>query len=44
MMKMKLVKINRKYILATALALFLSLSWVGTVSAETEQTNSYLAL
>jgi len=41
---MKLVKINRKYILATALALFLSLSWVGTVSAETEQTNSYLAL
>jgi len=44
MMKIKLVKINRNFILATALALFLSLSWVGTVSAETEQTNSYLAL
>jgi len=44
MMKIKLVKINRNIILATALVLFLSLSWVSTVSAETEQTNSYLAL
>jgi len=31
-------------ILATALILFLCLSWVGSVSAEAEQTNSYLAL
>jgi len=44
MIKIKLVKINRNIILATALVLFLSLSWVSTVSAETEQTNSYLAL
>jgi len=44
MIKMKLVKINRNFILAIALVFFLSLSWVGTVSAETEQTNSYLAL
>jgi len=44
MMKMKLTKINRNIILATALAFLLCLSWVGTVSAETEQTNSYLAL
>jgi serine protease Do len=44
MMKMKLIKINRNFILATALVFLLSLSWVGTVSAETEQTNSYLAL
>jgi len=43
-MKMKLIKINRNFILATALVFLLSLSWVGTVSAETEQTNSYLAL
>ena len=44
MIKMKLVKINRNFILAIALVFFLSLSWVGTVNAETEQTNSYLAL
>jgi len=44
MMKMKLIKINRNFILVTALVFLLSLSWVGTVSAETEQTNSYLAL
>jgi serine protease Do len=44
MMKIKLVKINRNTILATALIFFLSLGWVGAVSAETEQTNSYLAL
>ena len=44
MIKMKLVKINRNTILATALVLFLSLSWVGAVSAETEQTEPYLAL
>jgi len=31
-------------ILATALVFLLCLSWVGTVSAEAEQTNSYLAL
>jgi len=41
MMKIKLVKINRNTILATALVLFLSISWVGAVSAETEP---YLAL
>ncbi len=44
MMKMKLVKINRNFILATVLVFFLSLSWVSTVSAETEQTEPYLAL
>ncbi len=36
MMKMKLVKVNRNFILATALVFFLSLNWVGAVSAETE--------
>jgi len=41
MMKIKLVKINRNTILAIALVLFLSISWVGAVSAETEP---YLAL
>ena len=44
MMKMKLVKINRNFILATVLVFFLSLGWVGAVSAETEQTKSYLTL
>ena len=44
MIKMKLVKINRNFILATVLVFFLSLSWVGAVSAETEQTEPYLAL
>ena len=41
---MKLVKINRNFILTIALVFFLSLSWVGTISAETEQTEPYLAL
>jgi len=31
-------------ILATALVFLLSLNWIGSVSAETEQTDSYLAL
>ena len=44
MIKMKLIKRNRNMILATALAFLLCLSWVGSVSAEAEQTNSYLAL
>lgn len=44
MIKMKLVKINRNFILAVALVFFLSLSWVGTISAETEQTEPYFAL
>jgi len=44
MIKMKLVKINRNFILTIALVFFLSLSWVGTISAETEQTEPYLAL
>jgi len=44
MIKIKLAKINRNIILATVLILFLSLSWVGAVSAETEQTEPYLAL
>jgi len=44
MMKMKLVKINRNFILATVLVFFLFLSWVGAGSAETEQTEPYLAL
>ena len=44
MIKMKLVKINRNFILAIALVFFLSLSWVGTISAETKQTEPYLAL
>jgi len=44
MMKMKLVKINRNFILATVLVFILSLGWVGAVSAETEQTKSYLTL
>ena len=41
---MKLVKLNRNMILATALVFLLCLSWVGSTSAEAEQTNSYLAL
>jgi len=44
MIKMKLVKINRNFILAIALVFFLSLSWVGTISAEAEQTEPHLAL
>ena len=44
MIKMKLVKINRNFILATVLVFFLSLSWAGAVSAETERTEPYLAL
>ncbi len=44
MIKIKLVKINRNFVLAAALIFLLSLSWVGAVSAETEQTDSYLAL
>jgi len=44
MLKIKLIKINRNMILATALVFLLCLSWVGSVSAEAEQTNSYLAL
>ncbi|MBE3091266.1 MAG: Do family serine endopeptidase [Candidatus Atribacteria bacterium] len=44
MMKIKLIKTNRNMILATALVFLLCLSWVGSVSAEAEQTNSYLAL
>ena len=44
MIKMKLVKINRKYVLAAVLVVLLSFNWVGTISAETEQTDSYLAL
>ncbi|GAH95653.1 unnamed protein product, partial [marine sediment metagenome] len=36
MMKTKLLKINRNFILATILIFFLSLSWVQTVNAETE--------
>ena len=41
---MRLIKINRNFILTIALVFFLSLSWVGTISAETEQTEPYLAL
>ena len=44
MLKIKLIKINRNMILATALVFLLSLNWIGSVSAETEQTDSYLAL
>ncbi|MGB6371309.1 MAG: Do family serine endopeptidase [Atribacterota bacterium] len=44
MMKIKLIKVNRNMILATALVFLLCLSWVGSISAEAEQTNSYLAL
>jgi len=44
MIKMKLVKINRNIVLAAALVFLLSLSWVGAISAETEQTEPYLAL
>ena len=44
MVKTKLIKINRNMLLATALVFLLCLSWVGSVSAETEQTDSYLAL
>ena len=41
---MRLIKINRNFILTIALVFFLSLSWVGAISAETEQTEPYLAL
>src|SRR5680860_1598373 len=44
MMKIKLVKVNRNMILTIALVFLLCLSWIGSVSAETEQTDSYLAL
>jgi len=43
-MKIKTVKINRNFIFTAALVLFLSLNWVGSVNAETEQTDSFLAL
>jgi serine protease Do len=43
-MKIKLVKINRNIILATALVLFFSLVCVQSISAETEQTEPRLAL
>jgi len=38
------LRVSKKLILTTILLLFLSLSWVSTVSAETEQTEPYLAL
>ena len=44
MMKIKLIKINRNFILVAALVFLLSLNWMGSVTAETEQTDSYLAL
>jgi len=44
MIKIKLIKINRKFILVTALIFLISLSWAGSINAETEQTDSYLAL
>lgn len=44
MIKMKLVKINRNFVLAAVLVVLLSFNWVGTISAETEQTEPYLAL
>ena len=44
MMKTKLLKINRNFILATILIFFLSLSWVQTVNAEPQQDKSYLSL
>lgn len=37
-------KVNKKFLFITILILFLSLNWVSTVSAETKQTDSYLAL
>ncbi len=44
MIKIKLIKINRNMILVTALVFLLCVSWAGSVSAEAEQANSYLAL
>ena len=41
---MKLIKINRNFILTTALVFLLCLSWVGAVRAENEQTKSFLSL
>ena len=38
------LRVSKKLILTTILLLFLSLSWVSAVSAETEQTEPYLAL
>ena len=38
------LRVSKKLILTTILLLFLSLSWVSTVGAETEQTDPYLAL
>src|SRR5665648_631151 len=37
-------KVNKKFLFTTILILFLSLNWVSTVSAETKQTEPYLAL
>ena len=44
MIKMKLVKINRNFILAVALVLFFSLVCVQSISAETEEIEPHLAL
>ncbi len=44
MMKTKLLKINRSFILATILILFLSLSWIQTINAEPQQDKPYLSL
>ncbi|MEA2088146.1 MAG: Do family serine endopeptidase [Candidatus Caldatribacteriota bacterium] len=44
MLKIKSLKTNRNFIFAAVLVFFLSLSWAGAVSAETEQTKSYLSL
>lgn len=44
MIKSEVLKVNKKIVFSVILILFLSLSWVGAVSAETEQTNSRLAL
>lgn len=44
MLKIKSLKTNRNFIFAAVLVFFLSLSWAGSVSAETEQTKSYLPL
>ena len=43
-MKTKLLKINRSFILATILILFLSLSWIQTINAEPQQDKPYLSL
>jgi len=44
MTKIKLLKVNKKFIFTIILILFLSLSWIQTINAEPQQDKPYLSL